>query len=148
MMSSSLLHIVACLLALALTLTCCNALPRLCDELSAGGYTYDLNSLGTITSNTLFSIEGYFGASINFCGAADFCGEGVSACLFSETVATLPVCFGEPTGSFLDSNSPQLGATFLCSYTTIMPPRTVTLRGFVGSVKHSVMNNRRRSRGQ
>ena len=52
-MDSRLQHISACLMFLSLALSCCLAqvpiTTRLCDQLSAGGYTYNLSSLGTIT---------------------------------------------------------------------------------------------------
>jgi hypothetical protein len=139
-MGPSLQRIAVFLLALALMLSCCQA-QSVC-SLSAGGYTYDLHSLGTVTvtasnPDSLFNIPGgYTSASINFCAAA--CSDGSYACLVPEIGDPVPLCSGEPTGAFLNNNSPQLGATFECTDST---PESRPLKGFVGSVKQSLMNN-------
>ena len=139
-MDSRLQRIGLCLLFLTLALSCCLAqvpiTTRLCDQLSAGGYTYNLSSLGTITTDTLLSIPDTVVATIDFCEPADGC-EGYFACTTGIDSVVTVLCDAEPTGTFLNPLFPQLGATFGCNYTDA-DNNTNVLLGFVGLVKHSL----------
>ena len=106
-----------CLLAICLYVvaTCaCTAQQALC-SLSAGSTQYSLESLGTLPSKISVLPGGYTGGFINFCAPASGCPEGAYACLISPTLKNITLCKSPPTGNFIFTQSPQVGATFSCS---------------------------------
>ena len=108
---------------------------ELCTLASAGGTEYSLSYLGTVQSQKggplgIWDLPiGYTNAYINFCEPVSQCGDSAYACITGSGVQTITLCPDPPTGEFINSAFPQLGAKWTCQ-----PGSGAPLNALVSSV--------------